>query len=234
MSKPQIPTHKHPASSISSFIGASLSEPHTDVLAWDSVTRDIYRYRGTDRYLWAGAFSPALYFFLARPRRSQAPHRAAHSAHTNAGPLISGQQKVHDVRSDRVSFQSRTRSTSTSRKYSTCLNVNVVARSTSMRAHIAMHNAVARPGYLQQSTWHPVRSGFLTLSTCHGSDMTASGPVPVFKHAFVKDPCTCTCTWDTDRVPAGCVAPILKMRMRVSVTAAAAHWHWVQRSTSVK
>ena len=32
-------------------IGASLSEPHTDVLAWDSVTRDIYRYRGTDRYL---------------------------------------------------------------------------------------------------------------------------------------------------------------------------------------
>ena len=52
--------------------------------------------------------------------------------------------------------------------------------------------------------------------------MTASGPVPVFKHAFVKDPCTCTCTWDTDRVPSGCVAPILKMRMRVSVTAAAA------------
>ena len=33
------------------LIGASLSEPHTDVLAWDSVTRDIYRYRGTDRYL---------------------------------------------------------------------------------------------------------------------------------------------------------------------------------------
>ena len=32
----------------------------------------IYRYRGTDRYLWAGAFSPALYFFLARPGRSQA------------------------------------------------------------------------------------------------------------------------------------------------------------------
>ena len=33
------------------LVGASLSEPHTDVLAWDSVTRDIYRYRGTDRYL---------------------------------------------------------------------------------------------------------------------------------------------------------------------------------------
>ena len=64
------------------IIGASLSEPHTDVLAWDSVTRDIYRYGGTDRYLWAGAFSP--YFFLARPRRSQAPHRAAHNAHTDA------------------------------------------------------------------------------------------------------------------------------------------------------
>ena len=75
----------------------------------------------------------------------------AHCAHTNARPLISGQQKVHDVRSDRVSFQSRTRSTSTSRKYSTRLNVNVVARSTLMRAHIAMHNAVVRPGYLQQS-----------------------------------------------------------------------------------
>ena len=26
------------------MIGASLSEPHTDVLAWDSVTRDIYIY----------------------------------------------------------------------------------------------------------------------------------------------------------------------------------------------
>ena len=101
----------------------------------------------------------------------------AYCAHTNASPLISGQQKVHDVRSDRVSFQSRTRSTSTSRKYSTLLNVNVVARSTLMRAHISMHNAVVRPGYLQQSTWHPVRSGFLTLSTCPGSDMTAGTSV---------------------------------------------------------
>ena len=26
------------------LVGASLSEPHTDVLAWDSVTRDIYIY----------------------------------------------------------------------------------------------------------------------------------------------------------------------------------------------
>ena len=26
------------------FIGASLSEPHTDVVTWDSVTRDIYIY----------------------------------------------------------------------------------------------------------------------------------------------------------------------------------------------
>ena len=41
------------AEHIDSIIGASLSEPHTDVLTWDSVTRDIYlyRYRGTDRYL---------------------------------------------------------------------------------------------------------------------------------------------------------------------------------------
>ena len=47
------------AMDIASFriFGASLSEPHTDVVAWDSVTRDIYiyiyiyRYRGTDRYL---------------------------------------------------------------------------------------------------------------------------------------------------------------------------------------
>ena len=84
-------------------------------------------------------------------RKPPHAHRAAHNAHTDAqykateprraripmqGPLtcISGQQKVHGVRSDRVSFQSRTRSTSTSRKYSTRLNVNIVARSTLMRA----------------------------------------------------------------------------------------------------
>ena len=30
-----------PQKNKSSFFGASLSEPHTDVLAWDSVTRDI-------------------------------------------------------------------------------------------------------------------------------------------------------------------------------------------------
>ena len=47
---------------------------------------------------------------------------------------------------DRVSFQARTRSISTSRKCSTRLNV--VARSTLMRAFRAMNNAVVRPGYL--------------------------------------------------------------------------------------
>ena len=164
-----------------SIIGASLSEPHTDVVTWDSVTRDIYIYIYTEIYIYIGIggptaiFEPAPFlqpctFFLARPGRSQAPHahRAAHNAHTDAqykateprllrayrckARLSPASKKVHDVRSDRVSFQSRTRSTSTSRKYSTRLNVNVVARSTLMRAHIAMNNAVLRPGYLQQST----------------------------------------------------------------------------------
>ena len=102
------------------------------------------------------------------------------------GPLISGQQKVHDVRSDRVSFQSRTRSTSTSRKYSTRMKVNVVARSTLMRAFIAMHNAVVRPGYLQQSTWHPARSD-LSWRSQHALGLhDGLLAVPVFKHALSR------------------------------------------------
>ena len=88
--------------------------------------------------------------------------------------------------------------------------------------HSAMHHAVVRPGYLQQSTWHPVRSGFFTLSTCPVSDMTADqyqcssmlyqGSMYVYMYMGY---------WSSS-VRSGCVAPILKMRMRVSVTAAAA------------
>ena len=153
------------------------------------------------------------------------------------GPLISGQQKVHDVRSDRVSFQSRTRSTSTSRKYSTRLNVNVVARSTLMRAHIAMNNAVLYyKGPVIFSKVHDIQSDRVSWRSQHALGLTRrpQGQYQcssmLLSRIHVR---TCTCTWDTDRVPSGCVAQILKMRMRVSVTAAAAHWHWVQRSTSV-
>ena len=142
------------------FFGASLSEPHTDVLAWDSVTRDIYIYIGiggpTAIFEPAPFLQPCTFFWPdlvdrklhTEPRITRIPmhntrlRSRAYCAPTNASPLISGQQKVHDVRSDRVSFQSRTRSTSTSRKILNCVNVNVVARSTLMRAHIAMHNAV--------------------------------------------------------------------------------------------
>ena len=154
------------ASASSLIVGASLSEPHTDVLAWDSVTRDIYIYIGIGGptaifepapflqpfIFWPDLVDRKLHTEPRIPMHNTRLRSRAYCAHTNASPLISRQQKVHDVRSDRVSFQYRTRSTSTSRKYSTRLNVNVVARSTLMRAHIAMHNAVVRPGYLQQST----------------------------------------------------------------------------------
>ena len=97
------------------FIGASLSEPHTDVLAWDSVTRDIYIYIGIGGP--TAIFEPAPFlqpctFFLARPRRSQAPHRAAHNAHTDA------QYKAAEPRLLRA-YQCKARLSPDSKKYLT-------------------------------------------------------------------------------------------------------------------
>ena len=96
------------------------------------------------------------------------PHQAAHNAHTDA------QYKATEPRLLRA-YRCKARFSPTSKKYmtsgrigflfsmglarlqlqekySTRMNVNVVARSTLMRAFIAMHNAVVRSGYLQQST----------------------------------------------------------------------------------
>ena len=100
-------------------IGASLSEPHTDVVTWDSVTRDIYIYIGIGGP--TAIFEPAPFlqpctFFLARPGRSQAPHahRGAHkdNAHTDA------QYKATEPRLLRA-YRCKARLSPASKKYMT-------------------------------------------------------------------------------------------------------------------
>ena len=214
------------------IIGASLSEPHTDVLAWDSVTRDIYRYRGTDRYLWAGAFSPALYFFSGQtlsiasrhtePRITRIPmhntrlRSRAYCAHTDARPAY-----LRPAKSTWRPVGSGFFSVSDSMDFNFRKILNSHERERCRKVHIdaCIHSDAqcsSKAGLSSAKYMTSSQIGFLDALNmpgfCHdGLPLSTS-----VQTCFVKDPCTCTCTWDTDHVPSlasGSVAPILKMRI---------------------
>ena len=168
------------------FVGASLSEPHTDVLTWDSVTRDIYRYRRTDRYLWAGAFSPALYFFwpdLVDRKLHTEPHitripmhntrlrSRAYCAHTDARPayLQPAKSTWRPVGSgffsvsDSIDFNFKKILNSPECQRCRKVHIDIDACSRKARLSSAKYMISSQIGFLDA----------LTLWTCAGSDMTA-------------------------------------------------------------